>query len=98
MSSRAATSWRRSPALGAPARPVRADAAAWRVRNHAGLGGLAQLDNLARIIQLVPLGVSFVTTPRTPPAHFPSRRVVAARRAPHHHPLTLEMQDRVMTA
>ena len=43
-------------------------------------------------------GVALEAPPRSAPADFPARSVVAARRAAHHHPLALEVQHRVVAA
>jgi hypothetical protein len=46
----------------------------------------------------MPARISFEPAARSAPADFPPRCVVAARRAPHHHAVALEVKHRVVSA
>src|SRR5436190_8300324 len=105
MFSRAGTCWRRSRLPGAgqprwtdsPAGVATRSSCATRatlVRS----GGLPELDQIPLGAELMPLGITVEAAPWTATAHFPPRRVVPTRGAPHHHPRALEVEHGVMAA
>ena len=93
MFSRAGTCWQRWPLPGAGQPRWTGSPAGVATRSSCAIratlvrsGGFPELDQTPLGAELMPLGITVEPAPWTAPAHFPPRRVVPTRGAPHHHP------------
>src|SRR5688572_23476682 len=70
----------------------------WWIGEWVNLCALSQDEVVARRHERVAPGIAVEAAPRAAAADFPSGRIVAARRAAHHHPVALVVHDRIVSA
>src|SRR5512134_2497754 len=94
---RASTAGRSSSRPSMSSRAVTRSAYWYRTGAQDELGTLRAFPEYQPWLETVPPGVAFVAHARALSGNFPPGSVMAARRAPHHHSVALEMQYGIVT-